>query len=69
MAKNSFLVEVTFKVPRIITFKKRFPKIKDSIITRINVTFTVDYLHVFNIFMMNLTRNNGSEKNVDIFLT
>ena len=39
MAKNSFLVEVTFKVPRIITFKKRFPKIKDSIITRINMNY------------------------------
>ena len=39
MAKNSFLMEVTFKVPRIITFKKRFPKIKDSIITRINMNY------------------------------
>ena len=69
MAKNSFLMEVTFKVPRIITFKKRFPKIKHSIITRINITFIFDYLHVFNIFMMNLTRNNGSGKKVHIFLT
>ena len=40
-----------------------------SIITRINITVIVDYLHVFNIFMMNLTRKNGSEKKLDIFLT
>ena len=69
MAKNSFLVEVIFKVPGIITFKKRHTKIMHSIITRINITFIVEYLHVFNIFMMNLTRNNGSEEKLDIFLT
>ena len=68
-AKNRFLVEVNFKIPGIITFKKRFSKIMHSIITRINMTFIVDYLHVFNIFMMNLTRNNGSEKKLQIFLT
>ena len=69
MAKNSFLVEVIFKVPGIITFKKRLPKIMHRIIARINIIFIVDYLHVFNIFMINLTRNNGSEKKLHIFLT
>ena len=47
---------------RVNTFKKRFPKIMHNIITRTDITFIVNYLHVFKSFLMNLTRSNGSEK-------
>ena len=34
-------------------FKKRFPKLVNGIATRIDINFIVDYLHAFNIFLMN----------------
>ena len=41
------------KVPGVITFKKRFSKCLHNIVIRIDINFTVVYLHVFNIFLMN----------------
>ena len=47
------------KVSGAITFKKRFPKLVHSIITRIDINF-IDYLHALNIFLMKSWYAEGS---------
>ena len=61
--------ERRFKVSGNITLKKkRFLKLVHSIIARAGKTYVVDYLHVFNIFLTILTRNNGWEKKLSFWL-